>query len=337
MFSSAVAGAGLVGAGLAVERRFKKRIAEDPEQVVLSQPPRGRRLQITSADGTRLHAESFGADDGETVVLGHGWTENLQYWIYQIRGLAARGLRVVAYDLRGHGESAPAADGDYSITRFGEDLEAVLRAALPAGKRAVVAGHSLGAMAIAAWAEQHDVERRVRGAALINTGVGDLIAEHLLVPVPGIAHALNQTVTVRGFLGNRAPLPRLSTPLSAAAIRYLVFGATVTPAQVAYFERMLIACPPAVRAQVGIALSELELHQALARLTAPTTVIAGEKDRLTPPSHARRIAAMLPCLTRLTILPNTGHMAPLERPDVVIDELTRLAEGPREDAGVAAA
>jgi pimeloyl-ACP methyl ester carboxylesterase len=324
MWLSAAGGLGAAGAVVA-QQRFKRRIASDHERAVLSDPPRGRRLRIASADGTMLNAQAFGPDSASTVVLSHGWTESLHFWTYQIRGLTERGLRVVAYDLRGHGDSEPAGGGDYSIQRFGEDLEAVLGAVLPAGTRAVLGGHSLGAMAIAAWAEQHDVARRVAGVAMINTGVGDLVAEQLLVPVPGVAQALNRTVAVRGFLGNRAPLPRFSTPLTAAAIRYIAFGPAATPAQVAFFERMLIACPPDVRANVGMALSELELHEALKRLTVPTIVIGGDRDRLTPPSHSRRIAEMLPDLVRLTVLEDTGHMAPLERADAVTDALAELA------------
>jgi pimeloyl-ACP methyl ester carboxylesterase len=337
IWGSAAAGAGTVVAGVALQRRFMKRIAADPERTVLAEPREGRALSVTSADGTVLHAQVFGAEAGNTIVLAHGWTESLQYWIYQIRGLSERGLRVVAYDHRGHGESESAVDDDYSIARFGEDLEAVLRATVPHGGRAVVAGHSLGAMAIAAWAEHHDVDPRIHAAALINTGVGNLIAEHLLVPVPGVAQALNRTVAVHGFLGNRAPLPRFSTPLTAAALRYIAFGPAATPAQVAFFERMLIACPPDVRARVGIALSELELDEALARLTIPTTVIAGEKDRLTPPAHARRIAEMLPSLNQLLILPDTGHMAPLERPEAVNRALLELYGERAADAAAAAA
>ncbi|MGE5617537.1 MAG: alpha/beta fold hydrolase, partial [Candidatus Woesearchaeota archaeon] len=248
-----------------------------------------------------------------------------------------RGFRVIAYDLRGHGESQPAASDDYSIDRFGEDLEAVLAEVVPDGRKAILVGHSLGAMAIAGWAEHHDVVRRVGAAALINTGVGDLIAEQLLIPVPGVAQAINRTIAVHGFLGSRAPLPRFSTPLTAAAIRYIAFGHTATPAQVAFFERMLIACPPDVRANVGISLSELELHEALPRLTVPTIVIAGEEDRLTPPGHARRIAEMLPDLVRLTVLDETGHMAPLERPDAVIAAVVELADRVHDAAGAAAA
>jgi pimeloyl-ACP methyl ester carboxylesterase len=337
IWASAAGGAGLLTAGALLQRRFRRRIAEDPEQAALAEPPQGARLSITSPDGTVLHAEAFGPPDGLPIVLGHGWTESLQFWIYQIRGLSERGFRVVAYDLRGHGESEPAAQDDYSIERFGEDLAAVLAEAAPDGIRAVVAGHSLGAMAIAAWAKRHDVERRVGAAAMINTGVGDLIAEQLLVPVPGFAQALNRTLAVRGFLGSRAPLPRFSTPLTAAAVRYMVFGPAATPAQVAFFERMLIACPPDVRAKVGIALSELELRDALPRLTVPTTVIAGENDRLTPPAHARRIAEMLPMLDRLIVLEDTGHMAPLERHDAVTRALIGLAERVARSADAAAA
>lgn len=322
------AGIGTVGAlaaSGALQVAHMRRISRDPEKAALDDAPRGRRRTVASADGTALLVEVFGPEDGETVVLAHGWTEAHQFWTYVILGLADRGFRVVTYDLRGHGDSAPAKSGDYGIPRFGEDLEAVLAACVPEGRRAVIAGHSLGAMSIASWAENHDVERRVKAAALLNTGVGDLIAEHLILPLPGIAQALNSVIARHGFLGSRAPLPRFSTPLSYAAIRYVAFGPDASPAQVAFFERMLITCPPQVRADIGIAMSDMDLNDALPRLTVPTIVIAGTHDKLTPPSHARRIAGMLPNLRRLTVLENTGHMTPLERPNVVIDALAELA------------
>lgn len=335
------AGAGLTAAGLAtLQLRHARRIAGDPARAALSNPPRGRRLSVRSADGTALCAELFGAVDDEsatTAVLAHGWTENRSYWVHQIRSLSEAGMRVVAFDLRGHGDSDRAAGGDYAIERFGEDLEAVLAACAPRAERTLVAGHSLGAMAIAAWAEDHDVRTRVGAAALLNTGVGDLLAESLLVPVPALAQAINKTIAVRGFLGSRAPLPRFSSPISHALIRYIAFGPAATPAQVAFYERMLIASPPDARADIGIALSEIELYDALPRLTVPTVVIAGESDRLTPPSHARRIAEMLPALEQLIILPATGHMAPLERPDEINRALAGLAERLNTAAGAFAA
>ena len=318
--------AALAGTSAVAQRRHSRRVAADPEQAVLSDPPRGKPFAVRSADGTQIHGEEFGAPDGRTVVLAHGWTETLAYWIYVTQRLSERGFRVIAYDLRGHGQSEPASHGDYALARFGEDLEAVLEACLPGNERAIVGGHSLGAMSIAAWAEHHDVERRAAAAALLNTGVGELLAEQLLIPLPAVAQMLNRVLPPENVLGSRAPLPRYSTPVGYEMLRYIAFGPAATPAQIAFYERMLIATPPDVRGNVGIALSEMDLYHALPRLTVPTLVIAGADDRLTPPSHATRIAESLPNLHRLIVLPNTGHMGPLERPQEITEALTELAD-----------
>src|SRR5205085_3174805 len=164
---------GAVAGAIAVQQRYKNRIATDPEREALSASLEGRELTIRSADGIALHVKEFGPKDATPIVLAHGWTENLSFWTYQIQALSKLGFRVIAYDHRGHGESEAPEDEDYSIERFGEDLEAVLEHCVGGPERAVIAGHSLGAMAIAAWATDHEVERRVGAAAMINTGVGD--------------------------------------------------------------------------------------------------------------------------------------------------------------------
>jgi pimeloyl-ACP methyl ester carboxylesterase len=321
--ATAAAAAG-VGAAALARRRHARRIAADPQRAILEAPLGGRPLTARSSDGTELHIERFGDDEAPALVLIHGWTEALRYWVYIIRELADQ-FRIVAYDLRGHGRSGRAPGDDYSLTRFGDDLEAVLEAAVPAGERAVVAGHSLGAMSIAAWAEHHEVSPRVSGAALLFTGMGGLIGGQLVVHVPRFAQALVDPVARHAFLGVRGSLPRVSTPVSHAAVRYVAFGPTASPAQVAFFERMLVACPPDVRSRAGLAMHDMDLCHALPRLTVPTLVMAGENDRLTPPSHARRIAAELPNLYELIVLPETGHMGPLERPSEVSEALRGVA------------
>lgn len=322
------AGAGVsavaAAAGWTAHRDLRRRIAADPQSEALREPLGGEPIQLTSHDGTKIHAESFGARGGTTVVLIHGWTETIAIWTLVIRQLAAEGLRVVAFDLRGHGQSGRPANGDYIMARFGEDVEAVLAEVVPDGERAVVAGHSLGAMSIAAWAEHHDVPRRAAAAALIHTGVGELIAESLLVPLPKVIRAYTDVFATRAFLGSRAPLPNFSTPLSHAMIRYVAFGPKASPGLVAFLERMLIACAADVRADVGMAISEIDLYDALANLTVPTAVVAGEKDKLTPPAHARRMAELLPNLHSLQVLDGVGHMGPLERPGEIAATLAEL-------------
>ena len=65
-------------------------------------------------------------------------------------------------------------------------------------------------------------------------------------------------------------------------------------------------------------------------------VIAGAQDRLPPPTHARRIAAWLPQPHSLTILPDTGHMGPLERPQEMTRALVALADRVWAQAGAGA-
>jgi pimeloyl-ACP methyl ester carboxylesterase len=97
---------------------------------------------------------------------------------------------------------------------------------------------------------------------------------------------------------------------------------------VAFYERMLIECRADARAAVGLALSDMDLWHALAHLTIPTLVVSGDRDRLTPPAHARRIAQELPQPAGLIELRDTGHMSPLERPRELGDALLRLARAP---------
>ncbi len=316
------AAAGGTAAGIALQRGHARKVARDPDYAALRAPLGGRPLSIASADATKLYAEVFGPEDGATVVLAHGWTEQLSFWGPVIRVLVARGLRPVAYDLRGHGRSGPAVDSDYSLERFGEDLDAVLAAATPVGERATVVGHSLGAMSIAAWAEHHEVGGRAQAAAMVNTGLGDLISGHLLFGE--LAKRLSGLISPRIFLGSKARLPTFSSPLQHALIRYVAFGPTATTGQVAFYERMLISCPPDVRAAAGIAISDMDLWEAVSRLTVPTLVVTGELDRLTPPTHGRRIAETLPEPAGLLELPQTGHMSPLERPQELAAAVVQL-------------
>jgi pimeloyl-ACP methyl ester carboxylesterase len=321
---AATAALGAVAAGAALQRRHLRAIAHDEDYRRLRAPLGGRPLRITSADGSELYAEAFGPDDADTVVLAHGWTEQLTYWGPVIKRLRAHGLRVVAYDLRGHGRSRPAADGDYSLERFGEDLDAVLAAA-GAGddhEPATVAGHSLGAMSIAAWAEHHDPRARARAAAMVNTGLGDLVSGHLLLPQ--LVRFLNHPWASRAVLGSHAPVPPFSTPLQQAMIRYTAFGPNASMGDVAFYERMLIDTPPDVRAAVGVALTSMDLWHAVASITVPTLVISGANDRLTPPAHAQKITEALPYPAGLLELADTGHMSPLERPREVSEALERL-------------
>ena len=331
---AAGAALGTLAAGVVLERRHLRAVAADEDFVRLSQPLGGRPHRVASGDGTLLHVEEFGPVSGAPVVLAHGWTEQIGFWGPVIRRLTDRGLRVIAFDLRGHGESEEARDGDYSMERFGEDIEAVIVSACAEGERAAVVGHSLGGMSLAAWAEHHDVAARADCVAFVNTGLGELVSGHLLVGE--IAKWLNQPWAGRALLGSKAPLPPFSTPVQQAVVRYAAFGPDATTGQVAFYERMLMETAPSARAAIGVALSDMDLWHALEQVTIPSLVVAGERDRLTPPAQARRIAAELPQCVDLIEFADTGHMSPLERPDELSRALWRLIDDARSAASTEA-
>ncbi|MFG2905561.1 alpha/beta fold hydrolase [Kitasatospora sp. NPDC048286] len=286
-------------------------------------PVPAEELSIRSADGIRLHAEVHGRPGAPTVVLAHGWTCSTAFWAPVIRRLADR-YRVVAYDQRGHGHSEiPPSRARYSTRALAEDLSAVLVRTVPAGERAVLAGHSMGGMTIMAAGGRPDVAERTAAAVLISTGPGDLVAELTVLPPavrsPGLRRLLH-----RQLLRSRMPLGPVS-PLSRVALKYATMGPGSPAGQVEATARIVHACPTAVRANWAAVLDRLDIHTGLARLAAPTAVVVGTADRLTPPVHAHRIVAELQDPQGLLLLPGVGHMSPLERPDEVAAEIHRMA------------
>ncbi len=70
----------------------------------------------------------------------------------------------------------------------------------------------------------------------------------------------------------------------------------------------------------------------LASIRCPTLVLFGRQDRLTPPSLHEEMAAAIPEAT-LVVLPNCGHLAPLERPGGVTAQLLAWLEARPREAG----
>ena len=291
--------------------------------------PPSRTVPVRAPDGTRLHTEVFGPENGYPIVLSHGITCAIRVWAYQIADLATD-YRVIAFDHRGHGRSGIPRRGGYSLAHLASDVEAVLEATLAPGERAVIAGHSMGGMALAAWSDRyrHKVEARADAVALINTTTGDLLREIRLLPVPAAFAPVR-------VLGGRAlvnifgsfDVPPAVRRATREMISMLAVGRDAEPEVDALIYELFNTTSPRGRGGCGKALVDVlqRRHINLEGLTVPTLVIGSDRDRLTPLVQSRRIAAAAPNLVDLVMLPG-GHCSMLERPAEVNRELRALAE-----------
>ncbi len=93
--------------------------------------------------GLRLAADVSGPLGGAPVVFLHGGGQTRASWKRAVEAVAERGYRGISLDLRGHGDSGWATDGEYGLDRFADDLQAVVKVL---GRAPVVVGASLGGL-----------------------------------------------------------------------------------------------------------------------------------------------------------------------------------------------
>ncbi|RDI52060.1 alpha/beta fold hydrolase [Nocardia mexicana] len=289
----------------------------------LNTAPSPEIVPVTTADGARLRVHAYGPADGDVIVLIHGWSCCIEYWNPQINTFAGE-YRVVAYDQRGHGESG-VGTRPFGPDQLADDLSDILDAVLRPGQRAVLVGHSMGGMTIQAWAQQYpeQVEQWASAVVLATTAARQIPARAKVVPLVSDVVAM-PVWAAQAVFGTPVPLP------GSAAVRTVFKSRIMNRAsdadQAAFGLAIVRSCRPAVRAAVARDLAKLDLGTAAAAITVPTSVIAGEFDKLLPEIHSREIADVLAesgSLDRYTILP-TGHLPNIEAPQEFNAELHRM-------------
>jgi pimeloyl-ACP methyl ester carboxylesterase len=145
------------------------------------------RTEFKGRDGNTLAADVVGPPDGPPVLLFHGGGQTRHSWGTTQNTLAETGWRAYSVDLRGHGESAWAADGDYSIDAFAGDVTRIAAEL----DRPVLVGASLGGMAsLTAMGEYPGGDAKLaRGLVLVDVAprieasgrerIGEFMMEHM--------------------------------------------------------------------------------------------------------------------------------------------------------------
>jgi len=303
--AAAVAGA----AAWALQHRAVSRSSATAEEMTaegLTLPDDLRHHFVDTEDGGRIHVVERG--QGPPLVLLHGIMLSSALWVHQLRDLADH-PRVIAIDLRGHGQSLPGSAGS-GIQLLASDVRAVLQTL--GVEDAVLVGHSMGGMVALQLAvdlppaERH---RRLAGIVLTSTTAGPFAT------VPGWTGVVRATgpVTARALLlGERFGAKALPSSDLRWWVTRLGFGADAPAAQVRFVEAMHRGTPSRTLADLIPSLATFDLSARLAALDIPVLVVVGSHDKLTAPRLARRMAGALP-EAQLVELPRCGHMPMLER------------------------
>lgn len=292
---------------------------------------RGDVRTVPMTDGTVLHVEIDEAPDAVddlTIVFAHGYALSLDSWHYQraaLRGLA----RLVFYDQRSHGRSGRADFDTHHVDQLGTDLGEVIDAVAPRGPLMII-GHSMGGMTTMALADQRPelFTDRVFGVALIATTAGGLESGELGLPA-GLGRLFHRLAPpVAAAVANQGPLvERLrwqDTDLGLMLTRVYSFGSAATEQASRFVAGMVSATPIDVVAEFLPALQEHDKRDALPILErVELLVIVGDEDRLTPREQSEEIVARVPG-AEFVVIPDSGHMVTLEKPDEVNEALLEL-------------
>ncbi|HSO94511.1 MAG TPA: alpha/beta fold hydrolase [Acidimicrobiia bacterium] len=282
----------------------------DPDAGNLGQLEFDDVRRFPSHDGGTVYTAIRG--HGPPILFSHGVTITSRVWIKQFRSLPPHGVQTIAFDHRGHGEST-LGDTGHSIDNLAADLRTVLETLDL--RDAILVGHSMGGVAVQAFALRHPdvLHERVRGLVLDSTlAKTSLSASRQL---RGLAERVTGVFDLRKVMDH----PNLGSMFARVG-----FGREPLASHLELNREMLASCDSTTAREATTALLSLDLTAELPRLDIPTLVLGGTADVITPPAESRRLAELIPG-AQLHLFEGAGHMLMLERSDAFDDLLLDFA------------
>ncbi len=234
------------------------------------------------------------------LVFLHGAGMDHSVWSLQARYFAHHGRAVLALDLPGHGKSEGPALA--SIAAMAGWVVGCLDA-LGIGRASLV-GHSMGAFVALETAAA--APERVKALALLGVAAHMPVHPELMAAAAAGKRLAPELITAWGY-GRAAQIGGNPAP-----------GLWMTGGGLSLLER---SAPGVLASDLG-ACGDYDGAAAARRVRAPTLLLLGRDDRMTPPAKAEPLLDALPQARRV-VLP-AGHMLMVERPDAVIDALREV-------------
>ena len=262
----------------------------------------GAKIQqhrVVGGGGTILNVLETGRRDGPTVLFIHGFSQNALAWSKQLNSELANDFRLVAMDIRGHGNSdKPPKDAYTDSKLWADDVRAVIESLEL--NRPVLSGWSYGGLIMCDYLSVYG-ENAIGGLNFVGaiTRVGESVFPYLgqefLAQVPG-------------FFSNDVQ------ESSAALQRFLHLCVHDEPSaeDFYFFLGYNAIVPPYVRE--GLFSRSVDHDALLQGLTVPVLITHGEEDAIVLPSMAQHTASLVRA-AKLSSYPNVGHATFWEAPE----------------------
>ena len=235
-----------------------------------------------SKDGVRIHYVTAGS--GQPVVFVHGLGESHETWKPQIEFFPRQGFRVIALDLRGHGDSEiPSAR--VTMEGFARDVEAVLDA--EGIGRAHMVGYSMGALVLLTLYE------------LVPQRFEKLVLEAAAPEYPPAMTEVLENMSMHEIALQVADFA--VSPMAPAELKKDIY-------------RIISRTDKRVYIQSAEAATERSYRSVMSSLQVPTLLISGELDYISPPEVVEEMSRLIKN-SRKVVLKGVGHMPHRERPD----------------------
>jgi pimeloyl-ACP methyl ester carboxylesterase len=283
--------------------------------------PFRRQFSLRVADRTRLMVNIAGVEDGPGVVLCDGLACDGFAWRYLRPKLQDR-FRVLHFHYRGHGRSGlPPNIEDCTLPHLVRDIDELMeRTGQP---QSMFIGHSMGVQVILEMALRY--EHRVRAGILLCGPYGRALTTFKHTDI-----GLKLLPRVREFVSRHRERVRsaMSTFLpTSVAYQFAVMTELNRDLMkqkdfMAYLDGAS-KMPPDLLVALVTDVAERTSEHFMGRVRQPMLVVAGENDGVTPPFTATFMHQALPASDYELIIAGS-HAAPVERPNVVNDMVTRF-------------